>query len=179
MAANLTPTMIEALNTIGRTGEVTMVRIATLNALISRELVWDNEGVWFLTSDAHNLDEVTGQTRQADLDRQEAAMAEGRVYAPDGLGQRDPNEGIDAWFADMAQWGRELLVGAPKPRVNVTTTDVSAAEVVGLVQLGSRLFWGKLINVIRRGTRFSPDFLVTVEVAVVRRLVKADHYLAA
>lgn len=67
------------------------------------------------------------------------------------------------------------------PKVNVTVTDVREAEVVGLVQIGSRLAWGKLIDVIRRGylNTAKPDFLVTVEVDGVRRLVKADHYLAA
>lgn len=70
MTAKLTTAMITALNTIGLTGEVTMVRIATLNALVTRGLVHDNEGAWFLTSDAHDLTEVTKEARQADMDRE-------------------------------------------------------------------------------------------------------------
>lgn len=70
--SKLTPAMIAGLNFIGKFGSVHGVRAATVKALISRELVWDEGDQWHLTSDAHNLDEVTDEAREADLARQGA-----------------------------------------------------------------------------------------------------------
>lgn len=70
--SKLTPAMISGLNFIGKFGSVHGVRAATVKALISRELVWDEGDQWYLTSDAHNLDEVTDEAREADLARQGA-----------------------------------------------------------------------------------------------------------
>lgn len=78
---------------------------------------------------------------------------------------------------------RDLATDLPPASVfafmPVTEIDVKAAGVTGLVQWGKRLVWAKLISVVNRRTSFSPAFLVTVEFEGVRRLVKADHYLAA
>lgn len=75
--SKLTPAMIAGLNFIGKFGSVHGVRAATVKALISRELVWDEGDQWYLTSDAHNLDEVTDEAREADLARQEARNEQG------------------------------------------------------------------------------------------------------
>lgn len=72
----LTAHMIEALNHVGTTGDVYSVHPSTLRGLIARELVWDDNGVWFLTSDAHNLDEVTDVARDHDLARQQERFAQ-------------------------------------------------------------------------------------------------------
>jgi nucleoside diphosphate kinase len=61
----------------------------------------------------------------------------------------------------------------------ITETDVSAAEVIGVLQFGKRLVWATLVSVVNRRTRFAPAFLVTVEFEGVRRLVRADMFLAA
>lgn len=120
------------------------------------------------------------------------------IAAPDGLGQRDPNEGIDEWHAFMSEQAEveatneadadaELIsfmrtvVDAPSlPEFPITETDVSAAEVSLVVQFGKELLWGKLVSVINRRTRFLPAFLVVVEFPDgIRRMVRADHTLAA
>lgn len=62
----------------------------------------------------------------------------------------------------------------------VTETDVAVAEVYVVVQLRGKLYDGKLIAVVNRRTTLSPAFLVTVELEDgIRRLVRADHTLAA
>lgn len=62
----------------------------------------------------------------------------------------------------------------------ITETDVAVAEVYVVVQLRGKLYNGKLISVVNRRTTLSPAFLVTVELEDgVRRLVRADHTLAA
>jgi hypothetical protein len=69
---NVTPTMVEALNIIAKTGLTEGVRATTVKALVNRELIWDDSGAWYLTSEAHDLDGVDGDAREADLARQEA-----------------------------------------------------------------------------------------------------------
>ena len=65
-------------------------------------------------------------------------------------------------------------------KLPVTTTNVKVSDVSVVVQSGSRLLWGKLINVINRRTRYSAPLLVTVELeSGVRQLVAADDILAA
>ncbi len=62
----------------------------------------------------------------------------------------------------------------------ITVTDVAIAEVYVVVQLRGKLYDGKLISVVNRRTTLSPAFLVTVELEDgIRRLVRADHTLAA
>jgi hypothetical protein len=77
---NVTPTMIQALNIIARTGLIEGVRAATVKALVARELIWDDNGAWYLTSEAHDLDGVEGDAREADMARQ--AAQEIRDYEP-------------------------------------------------------------------------------------------------
>lgn len=84
------------------------------------------------------------------------------IAGPDGLGQRT-DDPMDTMIDHLP----------------VIATDVSAAKVSMVVQLGKRLAWGTLISVVNRRTAFSPAFLCTVEVDGVRRLVAADHCLAA
>lgn len=69
---NVTPTMVEALNIVAKTGLTEGVRATTIKALVNRELIWDDNGAWYLTSEAHDLDGVNGDAREADLARQEA-----------------------------------------------------------------------------------------------------------
>lgn len=74
------------------------------------------------------------------------------------------------------------VVEAPSlpPAFPVTETDVAVAEVYIVVQLRGRLYDGKLISVVNRRTTLSPALLVTVELEDgIRRLVRADHTLAA
>lgn len=129
----------------------------------------------------------------------------GDIAAPDGLGQRDPNEGIDEWHALMdeltnsqvdgafgaevdALVARELRDDVPTglvervqfaARLPIMATNVEVSNVAVVVQSGSRLLWGKLINVVNRRTRYSAPLLVTVEVDGHRQLVAADDILAA
>lgn len=126
----------------------------------------------------------------------------GGIAAPDDLGQRVNNEDelreeyqgytapddeitVDPEFAAEVDSliARDLAADLPPATafvsMPITETDVSAAEVMGLAQLGKRVVWAKLISVVNRRTRFAPAFLVTVEVEGIRRLIKADHYLAA
>lgn len=61
-----------------------------------------------------------------------------------------------------------------------TATNIEVSNVAVVVQSGSRLLWGKLINVVNRRTRYLPPLLVTVELeSGVRQLVAADDVLAA
>jgi len=76
MASNITPTMISALNIIAKTGLTEGVRATTVKALVSRELIWDDRGAWYLTSEAHDLDGVEGDAREADMARQDARVDE-------------------------------------------------------------------------------------------------------
>jgi hypothetical protein len=83
--------------------------------------------------------------------------------------------------AELISFMRTVVAAPSLPEaLSITETDVSAAEVYVVVQLGKRLYDGTLISVVNRRTTFSPAFLVTVELADgVRRLVRADHTLAA
>lgn len=128
--------------------------------------------------------------------------------APDGLGQRDLNEGIDEWHAfmdkefdsadtdvdpefaaevdalvvaDLTPETTRILRDAVAPLVlPITETDVQAtARVDVVVQLRNRLYNGKLIAVVNRRTRFAQPVLATVEVGGHRFLVNADDMLAA
>lgn len=65
-------------------------------------------------------------------------------------------------------------------QTTVTPLPADAVPDVVLVQSGSRLIWGKLINIVNRRTRYLTPLLATVELASgVRQLVAADDLLVA
>lgn len=223
--------MIQALNAIGLTGTVPSgVPVATVNALINRELIWDDNDVWYLTSEAHDLDGVSDEARAADMARQArrtkaatddllAAAQEIFPWLAEDEAAWHAQRGLDYDVAeDEARWLRQIgldhdpaeddandaairaqyapdtiypfdmhppQVEQPTPSVEptwqlpVTETDVTTANVVVVVQSGTKLVWGKLISVVNRRTRYCPPILATVEINGVRRLIAADDLLAA
>lgn len=123
MAAKLSAPMIAALNVIGRTGTSDGIKPNTLTAIETRGLVWqDDNGTWFLSSDAHSLGDVieldavlADGKRQAEISIEETSA---QAAAIDGLSDAfaelfeaiDAAEFIDAQTADNPT--REEVIGA-------------------------------------------------------------------
>jgi hypothetical protein len=124
-------------------------------------------------------DASTDPREGAALDAFEQDFALGDVPELEYIREVEATNDADA-DAELLSFMRTVVAAPSLPALPITETDVSAAEVYLVVQLGDKLFDGKLISVINRRTRYLPAFLVTVELADgVRRLVRADHTLAA
>lgn len=86
------------------------------------------------------------------------------------------NEQSDAELIEFTrEMAESLLETMPMTETNVIADSGKALLV--LVQIGSKLAWGKLMAVVNRRTRYADPLLSTVEVNGVRRLVKAKDML--